>query len=130
MPSGRRTFSSEFRLIAEGKTVPATLGTRFGIAFQVDGTPTGTTIKLTRTIIFPGDGILSLDRKKMIKSFSGTIDAILGNRQVAGYILEVPSELKPGPWKIELYYGSRMLAEETFFLLETGPNQPPEPSRL
>jgi hypothetical protein len=101
------------------RTVPARLGVRFGFRFVVAGAPAGTKVTLRKITHFPPEGLRSPASKEPLARTESTITRTIGGQPgYTGYGFDDPWELVPGPWKIELWVGDRMLASESFTVIK------------
>ena len=112
----KQSFSTNFRRAATTTTIPAQLGVRFGIEYQVAGAPSGKAISLKKIVVFPPAGLRSPAASQQIYRLETTTTANIGERTYTGYRLDDPWELVPGPWTIQLWDGDRKLVEKTFMV--------------
>jgi hypothetical protein len=97
------------------KNFPAQIGTSFGFGYAVIGKPDGAAVNLRRVVVFPPPGLQSFPGKRVPRHES-TVEATIGQTNHNLYSLEDSFELVPGIWTVELWYGNRKLATQSFIL--------------
>ncbi|MFN3655881.1 MAG: DUF3859 domain-containing protein [Pseudolabrys sp.] len=110
----KQTTSTNFRRAVATTAIPAQLGLRFGMQYKVIGAPAGKTISLKSVVVYPPAGLRSPAVAQPILRNETTSTAKIGETTYEGYRFDDPWELVPGPWTIQLWYGDRKLAEQTF----------------
>ena len=110
----------------ETKTaIPAQIGTSFGFRSKIIGEPVGATVTLRKVIVFPAPGLQPTPGKRVTRDES-TIEATIGETRADLYTLEDNFELVPGTWVVELWFGGRKLATESFTLEKTDASAKPD----
>jgi len=110
----------------ETKTaIPAQIGTSFGFRSKIIGEPEGATVALRKVIVFPAPGLQPTPGKRVTRDES-TIEATIGETRADLYTLEDNFELVPGTWVVELWFGGRKLASESFTLEKTDASAKPD----
>lgn len=95
------------------EAVPAKMGLQFGMRYRVEGQPVGAPVVLTRITRFPVP--LKPPGGPSAQSASEYATRIaIGATSYAGYGFDHDWELVPGPWIMELWWNSRMLAQQRF----------------
>jgi len=105
---------AETKLIETTRTIPARPGMRFGIEYRIVGAPAGGMVSLKRTTIYPAGGVRNPSTGK-----SATRDEVMESHEVgsvdfSGFRFDDSWEMVPGTWTIELSYGDKTLASESF----------------
>ena len=109
--------SSKVRLAEATTTVRAERGVEFGIRYKIDGAPVGTAVPLTEVTIFPSPGMRPPTASHPVRSAKSPTKPRIGEVSYTGYRLEDPWELLPGVWIIQLWYGDRKVAQESFTVI-------------
>jgi Domain of unknown function (DUF3859) len=110
----------------ETKTaIPAQIGTSFGFRSKIIGEPEGAAVTLRKVIVFPAPGLQPTPGKRVTRDES-TIEATIGETRADLYTLEDNFELVPGTWVVELWFGGRKLATESFTLERTDASVKPD----
>jgi hypothetical protein len=66
---------------------------------------------------------------RIATTFDHDIAVQIGSVSYIGYGFDHDWELVPGPWVLELWYGSRKLATHTFNVVDRGERPPPAAPR-
>jgi hypothetical protein len=113
-----RNTVGDIRHAATTRTVPAQIGVRFGFRYRVNGNPQGQKVELKRITIFPAPGLKTPNSAQPLQKTEYTIVREIGALSYTGYGLEDPWELVPGKWTIQIWQGSRKLAEQVFTVVK------------
>jgi hypothetical protein len=121
--NGVGTYGIEHRLaranvIETTTTIPACIGTRFGIAFSVVGTPGAPPENIVEVYRFPPSGLNKPGLLSPIHESHFERALISGNRDDGiFYEFDDPWELVTGEWTFEIRDGNRVLASKTFVVV-------------
>lgn len=111
--SGRVTLMKDARLVEQTDRIPATMGTQFGVFYNVIGEPEGAKVPLTIKFTTPGLRGPGAKEPRYVEQWEATSE--IGEKvSWTYYAFEHEWELVPGTWTIELYYKDRKLAEQSF----------------
>jgi hypothetical protein len=102
--------------IAATAMVSCELGKIFGFEFVVDGFPQDQRISLRKVTVFPGPGLKPPEVSQPILRDEYPTKAQIGEPTHIGWRFDYSWECVPGPWRIQLYYEDRLLAEKTFYV--------------
>jgi len=101
-------------LASNTTTVPARIGTKFGVRYRVVGSPNRASVKMTAIVRFPGEGLRNPKtgerRAQDVTQWTRNIGAVTYN----GYSFDEGWELVPGTWTYEIWHEGRKLAEQSF----------------
>jgi hypothetical protein len=95
-------------------TVLALLGNKFGFRYHISGTPEGAAIELRKIIIAPSPGLKPPGASQPMLRHEQTLRGKIGETSYTANGLDKPWMLVLGKWTIQLWQGSRMLAEQSF----------------
>jgi Domain of unknown function (DUF3859) len=102
------------KLVSNTTTVPAQIGTKFGLRYRVVGSPNRASVKLTAIVRFPGEGLRNPKtgerQARDVTLWNRNIGAVTYN----GYSFDEGWELVPGTWTYEIWHEGRKLAEQSF----------------
>jgi hypothetical protein len=110
----QRNILSETKLVAATTRVEAKLGVHFGMRYRVLGQPSGVTVKLTSTTLYPGAGLKNPLTNRPVARGEHMLFATVGAINYRGYVFEHGWEMVPGVWTFEIWDGNRKLASQTF----------------
>lgn len=110
--SGSFNVTKEERLIKGTDKVVATVGTHFGFRFKLNGLPEGQKVLLQGRVLHPQ--ISNPETQKMSIIDSWEIEETIGHTNYIGWSFDHDWEIVPGKWTIQLFYGSKKLAEKIF----------------
>jgi len=119
---GVATYGIEHRMartevIETTTTIPACIGTRFGIVFAVVGAP-GATENIVEVYRFPSAGLRKPGLLSPIHESRFERTLISGNRDDGiFYEFDDAWELMTGEWTLEIRDGNRVLASKTFVVV-------------
>jgi len=106
---------SNIQHVETTRMVPAKIGVRFGFRFVVVGTPKDAKVTLRKITHFPPGGLQPPGSKEALSRSETTMTRTIGGEaRYTDYGFDDPWELVPGPWTIELWYGDRKLASQSF----------------
>lgn len=104
-----------YRLVQSGETVEAAPGVAFGVAFAVRGEPAGQAVVVEARLLPPDAGggpAAGTDGAPSGRRWF--IPAVLGGTAQAVASFAYAWEAVPGPWRLTLAEGGRVLAEKVF----------------
>ena len=102
------------KLVSSTTTVPAQLGTKFGVRYRVVGSPDRASVKLTVIVRFPGEGLRNPKTGERKAQDVTTWTRNIGAVTYSGYSFDEGWELVPGTWTYEILHEGRKLAEHSF----------------
>jgi len=102
--------NGRYRLLQAGENVPAQAGAAFGVVFEVQGKPAGAPVTLEAGLVRPGG-----DEASALRWF---IPALVGEKAQAVATFVYAWEAVPGPWRLTLAEGGRVLAGKEFYVGE------------
>jgi Domain of unknown function (DUF3859) len=112
--SGVVTPATDRELLRSTTTVPAKLGTSFGVRFNVIGKPRGTKTKITFITTYPAQGLRNPDTGKTAYRSEFEWEIEIGKRDGRTYTFDNAWEVVPGEWALEFWYQGRKLGGQTF----------------
>jgi hypothetical protein len=112
--------ATSVRHAATTRDIPARIGTTFGFRYKIIGTPDELPITLRRVVVFPAPGIQPSSSSKRLSRDEFAVQARIGETNYMFYTLEDDFELMPGIWVVEIWYGNRKLASQTFTVSKPG----------
>ena len=118
-PTGFRYVAQGVEPILQPKRVPAVIGTRFGIAYVLNGDPEGEVVPVHAYWRFPQRGITNPETRTTVFEWkTPELQCALEQKPfcLMGYPLQHPWELVPGNWTIEIWVEGRKLVEAFFDL--------------
>jgi hypothetical protein len=104
------------RLAASTRNVPMQHGVHFGFRYVVVGAPAGTSVPLRMVTIYPPPGISIPGTAAPLLRHEYMTNAPIGGLNYHDYSLDDAWELVPGVWTMEIWYGDRKLAGQSFTL--------------
>lgn len=113
-PSGYRFEFGLPQLVRLSDQVGAKLGTSFGIIYRIEGTPIGAPVDITDITVFPAGGIATPLSHRIIHDYRRVKHLEIGEQSMTGYRFELPSELKTGTWRMQVWHDHTLLAEQVF----------------
>jgi hypothetical protein len=107
------------RLAEQTRIVPMQKGVHFGFHFAIVGTPADALVALRMVTIFPPGGLHNPARPAPIPRSEFTVTERIGatHSHYHGIALDYDWALVPGNWILEIWWGDRRLASETFTLV-------------
>ena len=112
--SGSRNEVMNPNLQGVGNTVPAKLGIKFGFEYRIVGEPQDAPVPIKVVTVFPTGGIRNPETGETIYREEVVRERLIGRMSGKGYGFDHTWELVPGPWRFELWYSGRKLADESF----------------
>jgi hypothetical protein len=104
-------------LLEQTDRIPAVLDKAFGFRFVVQGTPKGQAVKMTFRNTFPSP-IKDAGTGQPRSSEEAVFTEEIGEESFHGFGFDHEEELVEGEWKMEVWYGDRKLAEQTFHVFK------------
>lgn len=94
--------------------VPATIGLRFGLRFDLIGEPARAVVPLRAIWRFPASGLRDPRSGKVYTESVEDFTSPIGEPRLRGYGFDNDWELVPGEWTLQVLYGQRLLLTQTF----------------
>jgi hypothetical protein len=119
---GSPNYEPGARLRKETDTIAASLGTRFGIKFNVVSQPLGGIMTIVYRLTVPEPGIsvrASGERKRILDHL---LQCVPGRGCMAGFSFEREDEIVPGIWKMEMFFRGKKLVEHEFTVEKANSN--------
>ncbi|MGP0059777.1 MAG: DUF3859 domain-containing protein [Beijerinckiaceae bacterium] len=113
-PTGMRNVLGEVKLVARGPQVPAGLGVHFGVRYIIVGAPKGKNADIRIIWRYPSPGLKNPKTGEVIFRSDRTLSRAIGVPQFTDYSFDNDWEVVTGIWTLELAYGDRKLAEQSF----------------
>jgi|KBSMisStandDraft_5_1062788.scaffolds.fasta_scaffold174575_2 hypothetical protein len=105
--------------IQETATIPAVLGTSFGVAFRVNRTPGLRPPSTTVTWRFPAAGLSNPNTKRTSHRVSYECNCVIEEMVCKiRWRFDHPWELVPGVWEVEIAVDHRTAIKESFTVVE------------
>jgi hypothetical protein len=104
----------EFKLLKSTTNVPARIGTRFGMRYEILGAPTNAPI--TVTMVGKHPPIKNLKTGKIETKDAYRLRSWVG-KTYTSYSLDQQSDLVPGPWTFEVWHEGKKLCEQSFMVV-------------
>jgi len=101
-------------LIEATTTVPAKVGTSFGIRFVAIGEPMGTKMNVTFITRYPAQGLRNPNTGKIAYKSEFEWGIETGKRVARTYSFDNAWEAVPGEWALEFWHQGRKLGGQTF----------------
>jgi hypothetical protein len=111
--TGRTPAKATYKFIKQTDSIPAILGTHFGIGYVPHGSPSGEKVTLTYKTIFPR-GIKDPKTGKILYASELSASVLVDVKSCKAYGLTESIELIPGEWKMEIWYSGKKMAEKSF----------------
>ncbi len=112
-PSSKRAFSYDFWIVDQSDTLPALLGQKFGVIYEIDS-EVGRPVDVEQVWIFPSPIRLSDGRE--YKEVRYMISKPTNSPTYSLYELETTHELVKGEWIYQMFYQGRKIFEKRFVL--------------
>jgi len=96
------------------RQVPARLGVQFGVRYRIVGAPDGQEATILVKWLVPEPGMRNPRTGVATREDVAAETVIIGTDRLAGYRFGQPWEIVPGKWTLELWSGSRRLADVAF----------------
>ena len=110
--TGYRTLLDNIKLIKETDTIPAAVGTQFGIRYIVEGEPNGAQVEISVKFLHPQTVNPTNNKTVTLEQFHKQLP--IGETSYSCWIFEYDWELVPGEWIIQIWSGDRKFAEQAF----------------
>jgi hypothetical protein len=115
-PGGQRNVVTNVRLLKRTNTIPAQIGTRFGMRYILVGSPKDAFVDLRLMTRLPAPGLQEPSGRTM-RANEYAYAAAIGVNGYREYHIEYDWEILPGDWVFELWVGNRKHAEQAFTLV-------------
>lgn len=113
--TGTTNIVSNIRHVESTTTVPARLGSEFGLRYRLVGTGTDS-VKLKKVWRIPSPGIRNPQTGKITTESVEYTNRKIGSTNYTGYEFEHDWEILPGIWTIELWDGDRKMISQGFLV--------------
>ena len=113
-PDGERRILSGIKFVTRGPQIEARVGVHFGVQYRVAGAPDKAPINVKVVWKIPAPGITNPNNKNTYREASNERPAKIGVTALTGYEFDNAWEVVPGVWTVEIWYGDRKLAEQSF----------------
>jgi hypothetical protein len=107
------------KLVSDTTTIPARIGTSFGLRYRVVGGPNRASVKLTVIVRFPGEGLRNPKTGERTARDVTSWTRHIGGVTYNGYGFDEAWELVPGTWTYEIWHDGRKLAEQSFTVVKS-----------
>ena len=114
LTSGTYTELTNIRNTGVTATIPARLGTWFGVRYRVAGKPEGAAVPITMVMRFPHQGMRNPETRETRYRDEYVVRCIVGTVYYCGFGLGHGWEMIPGIWTFEFWYKGRKLAAQSF----------------
>ena len=111
---GRLDILSDLKTIEITTTIPACVGTMFGIRFNVIGTPKGASVPLTMVLRLPSQGLRDPRTGETYFRSEYVASEMISDSGYVGYGFDQNWEAVPGTWTFEIWYQDQKMAEQSF----------------
>ena len=112
-PSGLQSFSDHFRVVKQTDSIPARLGQKFGVIFQMNSN-VDDFLEVEQVWIFPSP-IRFADGKEF-KEVRYNIEKPTNEPTFSFYELENEYEVVKGEWIYQMFYKGKKIFEKKFYL--------------
>jgi hypothetical protein len=112
-PSGRRHFSNTFEITHYSDIIPASMGYRFGVHFEIKS-PIDTALSIERIWTFPK--IISDHSGNKYEQVKRTLFINTNDPTYTTYFFEEEYEIVPGEWKLQMFHNNKLLYEKRFII--------------
>jgi hypothetical protein len=99
-------------LVKNTDEIKASIGTRFGFNYVIDGEPNSKSIRIMKIINYPEPGIMK--GGKIIDSDTSYFSVFMNSMKYTGYKFNYDYEIIPGVWEIEIWYNQNKLLSKKF----------------
>ncbi|WP_263142894.1 DUF3859 domain-containing protein [Pseudomonas sp. RIT-PI-AD] len=108
---GERVLTRENQPIEPTRSIPATLGTKFGMRYRLVGKRTGDT---PLTLLYLTPGVIGADGQRHDKFEVTQALVVEAPSDVMAFEFTEPYEMVKGEWRFLVFQGDRLLAEQHF----------------
>lgn len=116
--TGGTLVIADLKLIKSTTTIPARIGTSFGVRFRLIGQPFSGKAILKVVTRIPPPGIRNTDTNQMQLTSEITIIKTIGAEHTFDNIFESPGHLITGNWVMEIWHENRKLAQQQFTVVK------------
>ncbi len=118
MPTGEIAAPVTYTNLEATSTIPARVGTEFGVEYRIVGEPDGADVTIRLINAYPAPGLIDpADPKPILETEFERIKKI-GAVNYLGYGFENDWELVPGTWVMQIWQGDRKLVDESFTVVK------------
>lgn len=111
--AGERVLSRSAQPIERTETIPAKLGTKFGMRYSLQGKVQGDT---PLTLLYLTPGVISPEGKRHDKFVVQQSMAVEAPQDVMAFEFTEPHEIVPGEWHFMVFQDDRKLLEQRFIV--------------
>jgi hypothetical protein len=115
----QRLNTSDFTHIRTTRVIPAQIGTEFCFRFRTIG-DLAARAPLRIVTTFPPSGLRGRVSRRPIESEERDLVVLAGFPGIWCWAFDDPDDIALGAWRVELWAGSRKLAEQTFTVVAPG----------
>jgi hypothetical protein len=112
-----KTISENIVFVLQTDKIAATVGTRFGFEYVIQGSPAGDKVDIRVKYLHPAM-TNPVSGKKYESQDIVTAQRTIGSPELIGYVFDEAWEIVPGEWTIQLFDGDKKLAEKTFQVMK------------
>jgi hypothetical protein len=119
----------EATLIRETTTIPAAIGTSFGVRIKIVGDPIGAVVTFTGRCTHPRLTDPVSGRSSTTEEWA--CYPVIGRTAYIGWTFDDAWELVPGKWILQVFYGAKLVAKKEFdvMALQHASNHSKKPTR-
>src|SRR5215212_2754678 len=110
--SGKWSVTSEPRLLKKTDSIPARIGTTFGIKYKILGTPKDDPVEILFRVRHPK--ILNPETGKSVSVEQCKVTVLIGAVDYRGYTLGSGADLQPARWVLQILVNSKIVVEHEF----------------
>ena len=92
--------------------IPASIGTRFGFNYVIDGEPGDEKIQVMKVTKYPEPGLQK--KNKLVLADTSYFSVTMNKSRYSGFIFEHDYELLSGKWEFEIWYKEKKLLSKSF----------------
>ena len=108
---GQRVLTRQNQRIIPGQEIPARLGSKFGLRYQLSGKQPG---EPPLTLLYLTPGVVTPDGQRHDKFVVTQALSAAGQPDLVAFEFSEPHEVVPGEWHFMVFQGDRKLLEQRF----------------
>jgi hypothetical protein len=112
--SGALNILHRVEKVADTTTIPARVGTRFGLQFRLVGEPEGGMVEIRMVTRFPNGGLRNPKTQQLRHQSEYVVNGVIGESRHRSFTFDDSWEAVPGSWVFEFWQGQHKLAEQVF----------------
>ncbi|MBU1039894.1 MAG: DUF3859 domain-containing protein [Proteobacteria bacterium] len=109
---GIKDRATDFKLVRKSTLVDAGLGTGIGMKYVLRGSPKGAAVNIDVVVRHPA--MVNPETKETMTQSTATFERVIGQGEYAVWSFDIPADLVPGEYVIELVYEGKVLAQKVF----------------